>query len=682
MIQSRILLRLATLAPLAALAASASASTWAPAAATPGPVARHGPVLFVDAAASAGGSGVSWGDAFQDLQDALAAASLDGSVRAIWVAAGTYVPTATLDPTISFELVDGVAVFGGFAGNEVELDQRDVALNPTILSGDLAGDDQPKFLNYGENSNHVVVARGVGTATILDGFTIRGGNARIAEPAGFVGGGLYLTNASPVLRNLTVDRNRTTKTSSLSALGAGLYAMRAAELTIEGSVFSANGQGRQTDAGGGCALVQSTAEVRACVFSHNGAREGGGVYSTLGQVRVADTRFETNNATAGGGLSVVSTAGASLVERCSLLTNDGTSGPGIYVESTSPRVTVRDCVFDANTGTTGIGVYVREADDVLVERCTFQNSRFTAGGGIYVSSQGAGPRTTIRGCVFRDNKLHANAGSGRLGGGVGVAGGGNSGPLVTIEDSLFYQNQLKQVGVTNGGSAVLDRCTIYRPIAGAGVNAQTRSSLQLTNCIVWNPFGVSGLEATGSGSVVASRSCIAGGAPGAGNISDDPRFVDAAAGDFRLLASSPCIDAGDPAALPAGLDLDGEPRLLDGDLDGSLIVDIGADEHAPIQLAIASAGPGSIVVSTSGVSGLVTTLFAGTPGPGVLQPGAGFLFLDPNERVRSVAWATTPSSVSVALPEGLALPIQVQVLGTNGTGQALSNPVLLPASMP
>ncbi|HUD71004.1 MAG TPA: MopE-related protein [Dongiaceae bacterium] len=61
-----------------------------------------------------------------------------------------------------------------------------------------------------------------------------------------------------------------------------------------------------------------------------------------------------------------------------------------------------------------------------------------------------------------------------------------------------------------------------------------------------------------------------------GNIAADPQFVDPVAGDFRLSAGSPCIDAGSPGLL--SVDLPGRPRSLDGDGDGTAVPDMGAWE--------------------------------------------------------------------------------------------------------
>src|SRR5687767_14573645 len=106
---------------------------------------------YVDVSLTTGANdGSSWSDAYQGvdgLANALAAAA---SGDEIWVAAGTYKPMTTLTRTISITLVNGVGVHGGFAGGETSLAERDPVANPTVLSGDLAGDDGSGI--YTENS--------------------------------------------------------------------------------------------------------------------------------------------------------------------------------------------------------------------------------------------------------------------------------------------------------------------------------------------------------------------------------------------------------------------------------------------------------------------------------------------------------------------------------------------------
>jgi hypothetical protein len=104
-----------------------------------------------------------------------------------------------------------------------------------------------------------------------------------------------------------------------------------------------------------------------------------------------------------------------------------------------------------------------------------------------------------------------------------------------------------------------------------------------------------------SGSATVTYSCVQGGWAGQGNIDVDPMFASAWGGNLRLLPGSPCIDAGDNSALPPDtqdldhdgdtteplpLDLDGNPRVVDGDGDVepwtgvAETVDMGAYEYA------------------------------------------------------------------------------------------------------
>jgi len=115
------------------------------------------------------GTGMSWRSAYVNLQDALARART-GCGSQIWVAAGTYKPiTNTTDPNwyiTTFQLVDGVPIYGGFAGNETTRNQRNYITNQTILTGQIGQ-------NYYDAVDYVVTAKNI-EDVIVDGFTIRG----------------------------------------------------------------------------------------------------------------------------------------------------------------------------------------------------------------------------------------------------------------------------------------------------------------------------------------------------------------------------------------------------------------------------------------------------------------------------------------------------------------------------
>ena len=109
-------------------------------------------VVFVKADAQGTNDGSSWENAYLDLQDGLDHAEASGgAVNEIWTAAGTYRPSKRTDPddprSATFQLLNGLGIYGGFAGWENDRDQRDGSAGSTVLSGDLADDDDRDFAN-------------------------------------------------------------------------------------------------------------------------------------------------------------------------------------------------------------------------------------------------------------------------------------------------------------------------------------------------------------------------------------------------------------------------------------------------------------------------------------------------------------------------------------------------------
>lgn len=183
-----------------------------------GAVEVQAPPCFVKASASGANDGSSWGNAYTRLQSALNSPAC-GEIR---VAKGVYTPTDGSDRTIPFEIRPGQRVYGGFAGNEASLDQRDPAANRTVLSADIDHDDVTDGDGIlvettdrrGINSHHVVrmdgttALGGITAITLLDGFAITG-----ALGYDYNGGGLLCLGSgaghecSPTLRNLLFSGN-------------------------------------------------------------------------------------------------------------------------------------------------------------------------------------------------------------------------------------------------------------------------------------------------------------------------------------------------------------------------------------------------------------------------------------------------------------------------------------------
>lgn len=222
-------------------------------------------IAYVLPAATGSGNGNSWTNAFTNLQTALSFARQCPQVREIWVAKGTYKPAITTNNRDSaFAMVNNVSIYGGFAGTETQLSQRNWRLNPTILSGDIGvqGNRSDNAHNVISNNNN-----GLNTTAILDGFIIRDGQANKAEYARARGGGMFNLNSSPMVRNCIFFGN-----------------------------FSAEYGGAVFNQG-----ASATPTFVNCVFSGNQAQFGGGIYNESAQTQVINCTFSSNQISGNGG---------------------------------------------------------------------------------------------------------------------------------------------------------------------------------------------------------------------------------------------------------------------------------------------------------------------------------------------------------------------------------------------
>lgn len=289
-------------------------------------------VWYVDHEATGQNTGRSWQDAFVELQSALAAAQAGDEV---WVVAGVYRPH-TSDRTASFRLKSGVAVYGGFDGTERTLEERAGLFDRTILSGDLAGNDQPPFLNYAENSFHVVTGHGADATALLDGFTIRAGNASGASTEAY-GGGLYVEDGDPVLSNCTLTAN------SANEIGGGAFC-HLSDVVLTHCAFVGN---RVTGGhGGGFYTFDGSPSLSHCTFTANAAPlgGGGGMRSYTSDTRLFDGLFVDNTAQFGAGLAVRSNQPQ--VTNCTFAGNVASDrGGGVFVAQPDAQPAFLHCIL-------------------------------------------------------------------------------------------------------------------------------------------------------------------------------------------------------------------------------------------------------------------------------------------------------------------------------------------------
>ena len=523
---------------------------------------------YVDANATGSvHDGSSWCQAFMELHEALAAAQSDPNISEILVADGTYRPTHD-DPNSSlrlatFQLLDGVAIQGGYAGcGASDPNQRDLNLYETILSGDLNGDDDPNWtttddfgaFNRSENAFSVVTGSGTDATAVLDGFTITGGNSDETIISGVHdshGGGLFNKNGNPTIQNCIFVKN--------TAEGGGAIYNSNSAPSIKHCLITGNSA---LEYGGGIGSQSSDTVLVDCTISENKANDyGGGYYDRSGSSSLTGCQFNANVAGYDGGGMYTEYCNLTLDE-CRFLGNSaGDFGGGNY-NSFDSQLEFNNCEFIENiAGFDGGAIYNSRDASLTMQNSHFRrNSAKWDGGGIYNSDE---VNLAITNCLFSGNSAHA---------GGGMFNGNRSAPVVT--NVAFVGN------TANAGGAI---CIDEVPMT-------------LENCIIWgNEANLGPQIYDSSGELTTSYCCVQGGWPGLGNIDSDPLFVDAAGpdgvvgsedDDLHLASGSPCIDAGDNDAIPLGVftDIAGFPRRIDDPLvmdsgfGAAPIVDMGAYE--------------------------------------------------------------------------------------------------------
>ncbi len=374
-------------------------------------------VLYAAPMAQGNGDCSDWANACT-LQTALANAI---SGDEIWVKAGVHIPdpTGLVDPReASFNLKDGVALYGGFAGNENNRDERNWEANITVLSGDIDGNDitDPNGVVTttahitGTNSYHVVKASSVMSAT-LDGFVITAGKADGSFFWNQRGGGMYNFESSPTVRNLTFSGN-------LAQYGGGMYNEEGSNAALAHVIFRGNAAnsegGAGSPAGGGMYNNGSSPTLEDVTFSENSAAHaGGGMYNYTSNPVLNSVTFSGNSATNGGGMynfgfnqynqSKPTLTHVTFVGNRASISHGG----GMYNYQSSPTLT--DVAFSGNTAMGhGGGMYSEQESNPRLIEVTFSSNSapWGDGGGMY--STGSTPRLDY--VTFEDNSAENGGG--------------------------------------------------------------------------------------------------------------------------------------------------------------------------------------------------------------------------------------------------------------------------------
>ncbi|MCP5116237.1 MAG: right-handed parallel beta-helix repeat-containing protein, partial [bacterium] len=341
----------------------------------------HADVLYVKADAARGGDGTSWARAFPDLQDALAKSRTGDR---IWVAAGTYYPTADTDREASFKLREGVSVYGGFQGSETELTERDWSRNQTVLSGDIG---RKGFAD--DNSQHVVWGA---DDAVLDGFVITRGNSTRSRPPR---GGRPAAGSAPAARpGAGVNRNGQ---GPPRGPGQGGRPGGGPIHISPRQILSGPNSGQ----GAGMINYQTAPTVRNCVFEKNRAAKGGGVYNMVStnfpprpgqsdKVPVfINCTFRDNFAQGRGGGVANDLGTAPVFLNCVFEGNETPQkGGGMYNDFGCSPVLI-NCLFRGNKALSAAAMGNDGSSSPLLYHCTFtKNHAEDTGPSLY---QGTGP---------------------------------------------------------------------------------------------------------------------------------------------------------------------------------------------------------------------------------------------------------------------------------------------------
>lgn len=359
------------------------------------------------------GSGNSWANAVTEFADALIAAKNNTNIQQIWVAGGIYKPlyrAHDIDFGIpggrlnAFLLVANVKIYGGFAGTETTLSQRDLTLsaNKSILSGDFNDNDDPTVTgsqlpthnSRQDNAYHIVISvNDVGTAE-LNGFTITGANANGSGVGNGTfggrlvydsrGGAIHIHTSSPTLSNLNITNN--TAGSSLSpGQGGAMYIDNSTiisppPLHISNSTFSKN----YATSGGAMSnvfavnlrihnvsFIENSAQdaaailnyssntiISSCTFKNNASSGyGGAIYNWVAThlnpvelPKIYNTLFVGNNALRGAVIFHRNGSDGAVMQNCTVYGNNTTNGwSSIHVDD--GELNINNSIFWANTGT-------------------------------------------------------------------------------------------------------------------------------------------------------------------------------------------------------------------------------------------------------------------------------------------------------------------------------------------
>jgi predicted outer membrane repeat protein len=306
--------------------------------------------------------------------------------------------------TETYQLVDGVATYGGFNGTEVLLEERDWSNQPTVLSGDVDSNDinvggvvlDPGNIR-GANSHHIVTGSSLGDATILDGFVLTAGQAN-GDPLDQAdrGAGLYNDASSPTLANLTF-------TGSFAENGGGLANVNGSNPPMSDVQFQSNAAG---SFGGAIYNEASHPSLTGVQFQSNAAgSNGGAIYNKDSDPSLTGVQFQSNTSGSYGGAIYNEDSDPSLANAL-LSGNTASAGAAIYNKTSHPSLT--DALLSGNSAAAGAAIHNTASNPILVNVTVTGNRASSSAGGMFNTSTS---QPTVHNSIFWDNQDSTGTGT-------------------------------------------------------------------------------------------------------------------------------------------------------------------------------------------------------------------------------------------------------------------------------
>lgn len=443
-------------------------------------------IRYVKPGGSDMNSGDSWEAAYRTIQHAIdALAATPGMPGEVWVAAGTYEPTTYLEDNpnypASFRMSDGISVYGGFAGKETSKADREIKAggmpwdfaNVTILqgqsySGEISWNSTDNRWSLNSASTHVVWfapllnenKRGFDNVTILDGVTVRGGQATTSQADyynGDRGAGIYMC-VNAWLTNSVVTEN--------VAQGDG-----GAVWLSGGRVMSSLLFNNSSDSRGGAIYMDRAGIVLRSMLANNSAYEGAGIYMdnngpwTDGvshpEYLILSTSIVSNNTSSAngavycnkGGVVLQSTITNNSTPRATDMTDENASqSGGLYIDTYTQ--TINTVLWNNRINGANIQVYVKNPSPANVR---------------FLSTAVASMNNVVWNNTVTEGVLSLSD--------TNTAGGGQLAPGFSTDGQLTESGIVNDYGVqgdwtTDWTSGSLAIENYWQPVSGSNLRAQ------------------------------------------------------------------------------------------------------------------------------------------------------------------------------------------------------------------